>query len=63
MDAKRILPACSRDNRLTITEDLQAELAAHRGELLTRIALPVVRFLIAAEMREPITEWEQDAAG
>ena len=37
--------------------------AAHRGEVLTRIALPVVRFLLAAEMRELITEWEQDAAG
>ena len=62
MDAERILPAFSRDNRLTIAEDLQAEFAANRREVLSRIALLVMRLVIAAEMRKPITEWEQDAA-
>ena len=63
MDAEGILPAFSRNNGVTVTEDLQAEFAAHRREVLTRITLLVARLVIAAEMRKPITEWEKDAAG
>ena len=62
MDAKSILPAFSRDNGVTIPEDLQAEFAAHRREVLSRITLLVAWLLIASEMREAVSEWEQDAA-
>ena len=62
MDAEGILPAFSSDNGLTIAEDLQAEFAANRREVLAWITLLVARFFIASQMCEAISEGEQDAA-
>ena len=62
MDAKRIFPAFSRNNWLTVAKDLQAEFAAHRREVLAGITLLVARLLISSQMREAINEGEQDSA-
>ena len=62
MDTEGILPTFGCDDRSTITEDLQAEFAANRREVLAWITLLVARFFIASQMCEAISEGEQDAA-